>query len=209
MKQDLDKQVTRANRLAGVCMHITSLPGPYGIGEIGQPARDFIERLRDMKLAVWQFLPLGPTAFGDSPYQPLSTFAGNELLIGIGDLVEQGLLDRVEVAELTKLPQHHVDYGALIPIKIRLLKLAAERVQQTADADFGAAYQRFLEQHDRKWLHDYALFRALKTQQDERPWPEWQPVYVHRDGKAVRQLEAEAAPKIEQIKIIQFFFQQL
>ncbi|MDH3849093.1 MAG: 4-alpha-glucanotransferase, partial [Gammaproteobacteria bacterium] len=98
-------------------MHLTSLPGPYGIGEIGRHARTFIDRLRDMKLTVWQFLPTGPTAYGDSPYQPLSTFAGNEMLIDIGDLIGNGFLTEEEVSELTTLPRSFVDYGALIPGK--------------------------------------------------------------------------------------------
>jgi 4-alpha-glucanotransferase len=208
MEHDLDKQSTQADRLAGVCMHITSLPGPYGIGEIGRPAHEFVERLCDMNLAVWQFLPLGPTAYGDSPYQPLSTFAGNELLIDIGDLVERGLLDKSDVVELTRLPKDNVDYGALIPIKARLLTIAAQRIQQTADAAFVAAYQRFLEKHNRRWLHDYALFRVLKTRHDERPWPEWQLELVHRDDDALRQIETDAAQQIEHVKIIQFLFHQ-
>ena len=88
-------------RQAGVCLHITSLPGPYGIGEIGGEARRFVDLMEKMQLGVWQFLPTGPTAYGDSPYQPLSTFAGNELLIDIAGLISLGLLDREEVSELT------------------------------------------------------------------------------------------------------------
>ncbi|HSG58515.1 MAG TPA: 4-alpha-glucanotransferase, partial [Woeseiaceae bacterium] len=72
-------QTLPPGKQAGVCLHITSLPGPYGIGEIGQGARDFVDAMARMRLSVWQFLPLGPTAYGDSPYQPLSTFAGNEM----------------------------------------------------------------------------------------------------------------------------------
>ena len=83
-------------------MHLTSLPGPYGIGEIGRHARAFIDRLRDMQLTVWQFLPTGPTAYGDSPYQPLSTFAGNEMLIDVADLIEKGLLAEEEVSEQSR-----------------------------------------------------------------------------------------------------------
>jgi len=208
MRQDPDKQAMPANRLAGVCMHITSLPGPYGIGEIGRPARDFIDRMQKMRLAVWQFLPLGPTAYGDSPYQPLSTFAGNELLIDIGDLVKRGLLDEVDVIKLTELPRNYVDYGALIPVKNRLLMLAAERFRQSAEPDLLATYERFVEKHDRKWLHDYALFRILKARHDERAWPEWQAGYVRRDDEALSQLKADEADRIEYIKIVQFIFHQ-
>lgn len=208
MTQDFDNRPMQASRLAGVCTHITSLPGPYGIGEIGRPALDFIERLRDMNLAVWQFLPLGPTAFGDSPYQPLSTFAGNELLIDIGDLVERGLLDWADVADLTRLPKDFVDFGALIPIKARLLEIAAERIQETTDSGFVTAYRQFVEKFNDQWLHDYALFRILKTQHDERPWPEWQSEFAHRNHDALRRLETEAAEQIEHVKIIQFLFHQ-
>ena len=89
---------------AGVGLHITSLPGRYGIGELGKEALDFVDAMRRMQLGVWQFLPTGPTAYGDSPYQPLSTFAGNELLIDIGDLVELGMLEPTR-SPLTDLPQ--------------------------------------------------------------------------------------------------------
>jgi 4-alpha-glucanotransferase len=138
--------------------------------------------MRAMQLGVWQFLPTGPTAYGDSPYQSLSTFAGNEMLIGIGDLVEMQLLADFEVEELTTLPTHYVDYGTLIPC-----------------AEFIAA-------NDAAWLHDYALFRILKTRHGERPWPEWKPEYVHRDEGALQEIEASAAAQIRAIKIMQFLF---
>jgi 4-alpha-glucanotransferase len=142
-------------------MHLTSLPGPYGIGEIGRHARAFIDRLLDMNLTVWQFLPTGPTAYGDSPYQPLSTFAGNEMLIDIGDLVDNGFLTEEEVSELTTLPEQFVDYGALIPVKNRLLRTAATRFRESASPFLKEAYGTFVTEHDEKWLHDYALFRIL------------------------------------------------
>jgi len=195
-----------ALRRAGVCMHITSLPGPYGIGEIGHHAREFIDRMRAMKLSVWQFLPTGPTAYGDSPYQPLSTFAGNELLIDIEDLIERGFLTADEVSELTTLPEHYVDYGALIPIKNRLLGVAAERFRERADAELRDGLRKFLAENDARWLHDYALFRILKTRHGERPWTEWREEYVRRDPQALRALEQSAALDIERIKIIQFLF---
>jgi len=193
-------------RQAGVSLHITSLPGSYGIGEIGRHARAFIDRMRDMNLTVWQFLPTGPTAYGDSPYQPLSTFAGNEMLIDIGELIDDGLLVDEEVRELTTLPERCVDYGALIPLKTRLLELAATRFPETASPDLETFYGRFLAEHDGKWLHDYALFRILKARFDERPWPEWPAEYRHRGGDALRQLERSAGLEIERIKIVQCLF---
>lgn len=193
-------------RQAGVCLHITSLPGPFGIGEIGASALALIGTLKKMGLGVWQFLPTGPTAYGDSPYQPLSTFAGNELLIDIGDLIEKNLLEPAEAKELAALPPDYVDYGALIPIKNRLLRLAAGRFESRADAGLKADYDEFVAKNDEQWLHDYALFRVLKTQHGERPWPEWDAKYVHRDPDALAELERSADTQIADIKVIQFLF---
>ncbi len=193
-------------RQAGVCLHLTSLPGPYGIGEIGGAARGFIDTMVAMQLSVWQFLPVGPTAYGDSPYQPLSTFAGNEMLVDIGDLIDLGLLGEDEVAELTTLPERQVDYGTLIPVKTRLLYLAAGRFEETVSADVLEDFQRFLARSDDEWLHDYALFRVLKTRHGERPWPEWNPEYVHRDAEALARLERTEADRIRALKIIQYLF---
>jgi 4-alpha-glucanotransferase len=193
-------------RKAGVCLHITSLPGPYGIGEIGQSALEFIAAMNEMHLGVWQFLPTGPTAYGDSPYQPLSTFAGNELLIDIRDLIGKGLLEKDEAQELAALPGDFVDYGALIPIKNRLLRLAAGRFEAQASPELKAACDKFVAENNELWLDDYALYRILKTQHGERPWPDWAPKYVHRDPDAMGELEASAEARIADIKVIQFLF---
>lgn len=193
-------------RRAGVYLHLTSLPGPYGIGELGKAAHNFVDTMRKMELSVWQFLPLGPTAYGDSPYQPLSTFAGNEMLVDMGDLINLGLLNHGEVDELTTLPERYVDYGALIPIKTRLLALAASRFETKVGDDVRRDFKAFVERHDKEWLHDYALFRILKTRHGERPWPEWQPEFVHRDADVLAKLESQEADRIRAIKIIQFLF---
>ena len=206
MTDKTTEQVLPLGRQAGVCLHITSLPGPYGIGEIGQHALQFVDTMKKMQLGVWQFLPTGPTAYGDSPYQPLSTFAGNELLIDIGELISSGLLTESEARDLSMLPSRFVDYGALIPIKNRLLRLAASRFEERADAALKSACDDFVEQHDKHWLHDYALFRILKTQHGEQPWPDWDPRYVHREQKALRELEAAADVVIADTKVIQFLF---
>jgi len=193
-------------RRAGVCLHLTSLPGPYGIGEIGAAAHAFVDTMRAMELSVWQFLPLGPTAYGDSPYQPLSTFAGNEMLVDISDLIDLGLLEEDEVTELTTLPDRYVDYGALIPIKSRLLDLAASRFDKSLGDDIQDDFKGFLERNDDDWLHDYAVFRILKIIHGERPWPEWRPEFVHRDADALARLETTEADRIRAIKIIQYLF---
>jgi 4-alpha-glucanotransferase len=193
-------------RQAGVCLHITSLPGPRGIGEIGASARRFVDAMCDMQLGVWQFLPLGPTAYGDSPYQPLSTFAGNELLIDTGSLIGHGFLAHDEVRKLEDLPANSVDYGALIPLKTALLGMAARRFRDKASSAMKSEYDGFIDRHDAHWLHDYALYRILKTQHGEKPWTEWDPHYVHRDSAHMRRLEAAAGEQLEAIKIVQFLF---
>ncbi len=206
MSSSAAPQTLPSERRAGVCLHISSLPGPYGIGEIGPDARAFIDTMNSMELAVWQFLPTGPTAYGDSPYQPLSTFAGNEMLISIGDLLGMGLLVEQEVEELTTLPESFVDYGALIPIKNRLLDIAAHRFLDRAADELKAQFADFLAASDASWLNDYALFRILKTRHGERPWPEWQAEYVRRDQQALDELQASAEDQLRAIKIIQFLF---
>jgi 4-alpha-glucanotransferase len=197
-----------SGKKAGVCMHFTSLAGQYGIGDIGDSALAFVDELVSMNIGVWQFLPTGPTAYGDSPYQPLSAFAGNEMLIGIEPLVRLGLLGSDEAQVLTGLPGDHVDYGQLIPAKQALLKQAAERFSAVADPHLKSDYAAFLARNDNDWLRDYALYRILKTRHAERPWPEWERVFVQRDSQALRQIHESCHGDIESIKIIQFLFDQ-
>ena len=187
-------------------LHLTSLPGRYGIGEIGNEAYAFIDSMLKMGLCVWQVLPLGPTGYGDSPYQPLSTFAGNEMLIDINDLLQKNLLNSNEVIALTRLPTDFVNYGELIAIKTALLKTAAARFQSRADSQTKSNYDRFVERNEIGWLHEYALFRILKSQHDERPWPEWAPKFVHCEDAALLKLERDAKSDIDQFKVMQFLF---
>ena len=205
---NVDREVETLPRLrqAGIGLHITSLPGNYGIGEIGDAARAFIDAMIRMNLRVWQFLPLGPTAFGDSPYQPLSTFAGNELLIDTATLIRTGLLTSNEADSMLGLPTVVVDYGTLIPKKTALLQRAAGRFEAQANATLKSDFDRFMERHNSSWLHDYAVFRVLKTRHGERPWPEWEARFLRRESLALRSLHAEAATQIANIKIIQFLF---
>jgi 4-alpha-glucanotransferase len=191
---------------AGVCLHLTSLPGHYGIGQLGAAAREFIDALVAMNLGVWQFLPIGPTAFGDSPYQPLSTFAGNELLIDVEDLVDKGLVSSQAAARLADLPVASVDYGRLIPLKQKLLAEAAVNFERSADADTVAQFEQFLADHDQVWLHDYALFRTLKDYHNQLSWVEWGPEFVRRDRGALADFEHRHEKYILRTKVLQFLF---
>lgn len=197
-----------APHTAGVCLHITALPGRYGIGELGDNAKRFILSLEVMELGMWQVLPTGPTGYGDSPYQLQSTFAGNELLIDIEDLLREGWLREDDVEELAELPADSVDFGRLIPLKTAALRVAADRFLAGAPAEDRAAYNAFVAQHDARWLHDYALYRVLKRRFDERAWYEWPEQYAKRDADALRALEQDAAADINAVKVLQFFFDQ-
>jgi 4-alpha-glucanotransferase len=201
-----DSFIVQMGRRAGAGLHLTSLPGPYGIGDIAGGAKAFIDTLQRMNLSVWQFLPLGPTAYGDSPYQPLSAFAGNANLIGLEPLVELGLLQTSELQPLRGLPRDFTDYGHLIPIKRRLLAKAAERFSRRGDPGLLAEYEAFLQRNAERWLDDYALFRVLKTAHHERPWPEWERSYVRREPAAMQQAREKYRERIERTRITQFLF---
>ncbi len=195
-----------SNKQAGVCLHLTSLPGEYGIGDIGIAAHAFIDMLASMKHTVWQFLPTGPTAYGDSPYQPLSTFAGNELLIDVEWLLQLNLLKQDEAQALRELPQDFVAYGRLIPLKNALLATAANRFVSLSDSALKADFDQYLQDNDEHWLHDYAIYRVLKSRHGEKPWPEWDQPFAYRDGVAIAKLEEEARQQIVGIKVLQFIF---
>ncbi len=206
MNTNTGKKSPLARRRAGIVLHLTSLSGPYGIGDISDGALSFIDALTGMHLGVWQFLPTGPTAYGNSPYQPLSVFAGNENLIGIEPLLRAGLIDEDEAQPLRSLPENHVDYARLITAKNTLLARAAKRFMGNAKSKLKAAYEDFLHLHDEHWLDDYALYRVLKTRHGERPWPEWDRPYALRGPDAIIRVRNSSAIAIERVKFIQFLF---
>ena len=187
-------------------LHITSLPGPCGIGDIGHAAYDFIDFLRSSGLGVWQFLPLGPTGYGNSPYQPLSSFAGNELLIAVDDLVDLGLLRAREAAPLAELPAESVDFDALIPRKSALLALAAGRFGARATTGLATEFEDFVAAHDEAWLRDYALFRVLKSVGGDRSWQAWPEEFRAREPAALRRFEQERREHLAEVRIQQFLF---
>jgi 4-alpha-glucanotransferase len=201
-----DSAVVRMGRRAGIGLHLTSLPGDHGVGDIAASAMSFVDTLGEMGVGVWQFLPLGPTAYGDSPYQPLSAFAGNPILIGLDPLIQLGLLRTSELAGLKSLPRDFVDYGRLLPLKQALLAKAAERFSERNGDGLRTEYEAFLQRHADRWLDDYALFRALKTAHGERPWPEWHNDYARRKPAALQRARDEHREQVEGTRITQFLF---
>jgi len=195
-------------RQAGVVMHITSLPGAHGVGDIADSATAFIDQLVKMNLGVWQILPTGPTAYADSPYQPLSAFAGNPIFIGLNLLVKSGLLKATELQQLESLPHDRVDFGQLIPLKQALLKTVAMRFLARPELNRSVHYETFLNLNGSRWLDDYALFRVLKSLHDERPWPEWNRKFARRNAAALKKISKEHQAEIDAIKVVQFLFAQ-
>jgi len=208
MKQNKknNSYIMQMGRQAGIGLHISSLPGEHGIGDIADGALAFINKLHGMGIGVWQFLPVGPTAFGDSPYQPLSAFAGNANLIGLNPLVRLGLLRQDEIDAMSGLPHEYTDYGRLIPLKRDLLMKAAGRLSTRPGNGLVTEYEEFLNRHGDHWLDDYALFRVLKTLHGERAWPDWDREYVHRSSDALRKVRIEHRVAIECTRITQFLF---
>src|SRR5690242_20320285 len=144
-------------RASGLLLHVTSLPSPYGIGDLGSSAFSWVDRLHDAGQGWWQALPLGPTGYGNSPYQCLSSFAGNGLLISPELLIEDGLLTADECDE--PFDSTRIDYGVVNSFKHRLLATAWVRFLTGERTDLRPAYEQFC--HERgSWLQDYALFRA-------------------------------------------------
>ena len=195
-----------SRRRAGVCLHLTSLPGPHGIGGIGRPAQAFVRTLAAAGVSVWQFLPTGPTAFGNSPYQPLSVFAGNELLIDVDALIDDGLIGHRDAEPLAALAADTVDFDKLIPAKTTVLLQAAGNFRSGAEAESRAAFDAFVARNDATWLHDYARFRVLKTMHGEAAWTDWDRCFRRRYVRSLQKLDREAAPEIERVKILQFLF---
>ena len=153
----------------GILLHLTSLPSSYGIGTLGQAAYDFVDFLRDAGQSCWQILPIGPTGYGDSPYQSFSTFAGNPYLIDLDFLIQDGLLTQAEVDEITwGARADQVDFALLYRQRLPILRKAYERFRVAPAADFGAFCDT-----ESDWLEDYALFMALKGHFGGGAWTEW------------------------------------
>lgn len=156
-------------RASGILMHVTSLPGPNGVGTMGKEACRFLDFLERAGQRYWQILPLSPTGYGDSPYQALSAFAGNPYLIDLEMLVDEGLLRREEVDGVSwSREDGRVDYGILYENRGSILYQAYERFLGIPNR----AFQQFI-QRQQDWLQDYALFMALKEEFQGKPWQEW------------------------------------
>src|ERR1043165_1746295 len=190
------------NRSGGILLHPSSLPGPYGIGDLGPQAYRFVEWLASTGCKLWQVLPLGPTGYGDSPYQCFSAFAGNPYLISFELLLEDGLLAQDDLAENPSFDPSRVDYGRLIPWKLNVLQKAFSRFssfpkeeegQESTAIHAGSQDSRIetmvheqsktdalirefktFREENASWLNDYALFMSLKEANGGGAWSGWE-----------------------------------
>ena len=190
-------------RASGLLLHVTSLPSPYGVGDLGASAFSWIDRLHNAGQEWWQALPLGPTGYGNSPYQPMSSFAGNELLISPGSLISDGLIQASDVH--SHFSADAVDYDSVIPFKQRLLETAWANFKagQRSASDLATVYAEFCAKQAH-WLEDYALFRALKAKYREAYYLEWPAELVRRSPSALAEAQRVLASQIDQVRFAQF-----
>ncbi len=194
-----------AKKYSGVLLHPTSLPSPYGIGDFGKGAYEFIDYLAEAGQTLWQTLPLGPTGFGDSPYQGFSAFAGQPLLISPQLLREDGLLTSEELGNIPDFNPRQVDYGSVIFYKNSLFETAYNRFKSDGYFHFSDAYSDFCRENE-NWLSDYAFFMACKDAHHGKNWLEWEKELITPTPEVRRHYEEEYADRIQYYSFLQFLF---
>lgn len=195
-------------RSCGTLLHPTSFPTPYGIGDLGKSARQFIDFLEDTRQSIWQVLPLGPTGYGDSPYASYSAFAGNHYLISPGILAEKGLVSVADL-EVGIVPSTtKVDYNAAYAFKNELFRKAAKAFYENASADQKKAFEDF-KKANKKWLDDYALFMACLQHYGMQPWNTWDEKLAKRQKTAMTSWRKKLKTDVDYHYWLQFeFFNQ-
>jgi 4-alpha-glucanotransferase len=200
-------------RAGGILLHPTSLPGPYGIGDLGPQAYHFVDWLASTGCRLWQVLPLGPTGYGDSPYQCFSAFAGNPYLISFDSLIDDGLLAQDDFAEMPDFDGSRVDYGLLIPWKLDLLQKAFSRFAAIRSGPtVGSESEKLIDEFNSfrtdntSWLDDYALFMSLKEANGGGAWSDWDEALRTRKKSAMNEARKAHAESIDRYSFYQFLF---
>ncbi len=195
-------------RASGILLHPTSLPSQYGIGDLGSEAYRFVDFLAGAGQKLWQMLPLGPTGYGNSPYQSLSVFAGNPLLISLEKLVEDRLLELADLANAPAFPAKSVDFDTVICFKTPLLRKSYEIFDKQATQEMRQQYDTFVRQNA-SWLDDFALFMALREAHQLALWNTWEPEIKARQPEALNYWRQKLSNEIRYHQYVQFqFFQQ-
>ncbi len=192
-------------RSAGILLHPTSLPGRYGIGDLGPAAYQWVNFLASTGCGLWQVLPLGPTGYGDSPYQCFSAFAGNPYLISPDVLVSENLLAPNDIVEDPGFPAETVDYGKVIAYKLAILDRSFQRFQHKKSKKLLTEYETF-QQEQATWLEDFALFMAIKEAHGGGSWMGWPTALRQRDPKALKKFIGENQAAIARHTYRQFLF---
>lgn len=197
-----DRQERKKRRSAAIVLHISSLPGEEGIGTFGEEAYQFVDFLSRARQRFWQILPLGPTSFGDSPYQSFSSFAGNPYFISIKTLEVEGLIDPafLQGADLNRTPDS-VDFEKIYTEKYRLLRQSYRKGYD----HYRGAIDEFVEAN-RYWLPDYALFMAIKDEEGGKPWWKWPKELRNHDKKALEEFGEKHREAVRFYEYIQFLF---
>jgi 4-alpha-glucanotransferase len=197
-------QQMKFDRSGGILLHPSSLPGSYGIGDLGPQAYRFVDWLVSTRCKLWQVLPLGPTGYGDSPYQCFSAFAGNPYLISFEALLEDGLLTREDFAGMPDFNASRVDFGRLIPWKLDLLQKAFSH-HLSAPENLRAEFDRF-RADNASWLDDYALFMSLKEANGGGAWIDWDEGLRKREPSTLEKAREDHAESILRYSFYQFLF---
>ena len=192
-------------RASGILLHPTSLPSNYGIGDLGKHAYKFVDFLVSAKQTYWQVLPLGPTGYGDSPYQSFSAFAGNTNMIAPELLVDDGFLTTEEINQKPDFPVGRVDFGKLYDWKNNILAIAFEKFSAATSVDLRGEFETFCRTES-YWLDDYALFRAVKKSQGQKLWLEWDEPLKLRDATALHYAKENLRQDIQAQKFQQWLF---
>ena len=187
-------------RKSGILMHITSLPGPYGLGTMGKAAYAFVDFLKDAGQSAWQVLPLSPTGYGDSPYQSCSTYAGNHYLIDLDTLVEKGLLKKEQLQDIRwNVREDKADYGLLYNSRLKVLRLAYENFIPDA------AFDKFCLENS-MWLSDFSLFMALKDANGGKAWYQWEEGLKRREPEAMWNARQSLKDNVRFYSFVQYLF---
>jgi 4-alpha-glucanotransferase len=193
------------DRSSGILLHPTSLPSQYGIGTLGDESRRFVDFLADAGQKLWQILPLGPTGYGDSPYQCFSAFAGNPLLIDLEQLQQENLLTRDELEALPAFPATNVNYTKVAKSKLPLLVKAYDRFSAGAKRAQKRTFSNFCAQ-EAWWLDDYSLFATLKEAHNEKPWVKWKEWARDRHDEELAHFATKNESRMSFHKFVQFTF---
>jgi 4-alpha-glucanotransferase len=201
----VERRSMKFPRSSGILLHPTSLPGPFGSGDLGTTAYEFIDWLSSAGQSLWQMLPIGPAGVANSPYMSLSAFAGGSLLIDLHELASLGWLTSEDLADTSGFSQHRINYPQVTDFRETMLKKAAKNYFQKRSGKERSQFEEYCET-EKGWLDDYALFQALNHQYGGKPWVSWERDLVHRKALALKKAAKELKEQVDFHKFVQSCF---